>query len=568
MTAIFLKVADMSASACFLIAAVMLLRPALTKAPRYVRCLLWAMVGIKLLCPISIESAMSIIPAQIIDAQAVQFGGSPVLNTGFASLDGAVNNAIASSMPHSPAASADPLYLLAAVLSAVWLLGAAAMAAYTLIACLRLRRRVAASVRLDGNVYICDDIDTPFILGVIRPRIYLPSSLDDTSRENVLLHEREHSSRRDHWWKPLGFLILALHWFNPLVWAAYILLCRDLELACDEKIIAAMSDDEKKSYSETLLACSTGRGGIAACPLAFGEVGVKERVKTVQKYKKPSIIVVAAALLICAVTAGCFMTDPPEEQESAPVADDIVSESPTPEDAKPPYGDTVLESAINKAILDENAGSGPEGSNFACCSYIPLKEVESDDGHKVTCYGWAYYGEYAVSESGIELMSGSHVPVALTFSLGSGAISLEEYWTPGDGERFASSIEEKFPADIADEAMDSQRYVMSQIQACYDQAVRECGLDTGPIISELIEKICSAQPESSPEAMIENSPIEYRELLCYGQYTVDYCMERFAAGGETGAEGYIMAVACSELLDSPIGDAETGQAWYDAYMAK
>lgn len=562
---VFIKILNMSLSASVLIAVVIVLRFLLRGAPRYTRCFMWALVGIRLVCPVSVKSALSLMPRTArISSEAIQFGQIGLTPSGGMSASDAVTTVV----HNNSAASVEPVYVLARLFMALWLAGAAVMLAYTLVTWVRLRLRVRPSVQIENNVYICDEIDTPFILGLLRPRIYLPSALSAVQKENVLMHERAHLRRLDHIWKPLGFAVLTLHWFNPLVWAAYILMCRDLELACDEKVISRMTAPEKKSYSETLLACSVRRSGLAACPLAFGEVGVKERVKTVLRYKKPSVMAIALALVICAVTAGCFMTDPQEPaapaDSAAPTETAGLAESPAPDDVTAPAD--MLSLAIQDAIMEHNA-SGYNDYDYACCSYIPLGTNESDDGRRITCYGWAYYGEYNVSGAGIEDVSGSHVPVALTFLLGSGDITLEEYWTPGDGDRYEQSIREKFPEDIAGDALDSQKYVLAQVQSCYAQVVADSGLDTAPVIASLLERICSAQAESSPYALVENSPIEYRELLYYGQYTVDYCMERFAAGGETGAEGYVMAMACSELLQVPLDGAETGQDWYDGYIS-
>ena len=192
----------------------------------------------------------------------------------------------------------------------MWLIGLAAMLAYALVSYLRLRRRVRASIPLRENIYVCDEVASPFILGIVRPRIYLPSALDEAQWGSVLSHERAHLARHDHWWKPLGFALLAVYWFNPLLWLAYTLLCRDIELACDERALCGMDAGQIKDYSSALLACSVPRRMIAACPLAFGEVGVGARVKNALRYKKPAFWVVAVSVVVCTVVAVCFLTNP------------------------------------------------------------------------------------------------------------------------------------------------------------------------------------------------------------------------------------------------------------------
>ena len=199
----------------------------------------------------------------------------------------------------------------------VWLIGLGAMLLYALVSYLRLRRRVSVSLCVRENIYLCDAISSPFILGVVKPRIYLPSGLDEVQRQNVLSHERAHLARRDHWWKPLGFALLAVYWFNPVLWLAYTLLCRDIELACDERVIRTMDESAVKTYSTVLLACSMPRKAVITCPLAFGEVGVKERVKNALHYKKPAFWVVAASVAVCVVVAVCFLTNPPTDTDAA-----------------------------------------------------------------------------------------------------------------------------------------------------------------------------------------------------------------------------------------------------------
>ena len=225
-------------------------------------------------------------------------------------IDNAVNPSLSESFAAAPLASVNPLYVWTYLAGWVWLIGLGAMLLYALVSYLRLRRRVSVSLCVRENIYLCDAISSPFILGVVKPRIYLPSGLDEVQRQNVLSHERAHLARRDHWWKPLGFALLAVYWFNPVLWLAYALLCRDIELACDERVIRTMDESAVKTYSTVLLACSMPRKAVITCPLAFGEVGVKERVKNALRYKKPAFWVVAASVAVCVVVAVCFLTNP------------------------------------------------------------------------------------------------------------------------------------------------------------------------------------------------------------------------------------------------------------------
>ena len=311
MSGIFLKLLNLSISASWLVLVVLALRLVLKRAPKWVNVLLWGMVALRLMLPFSIESALSLIPsAETLSPEVVRFDPAPTITSGVTIIDNAVNPSLSESFAAAPLASVNPLYVWTYLAGWVWLIGLAAMLAYALVSYLRLRRRVSASIPLRENIYVCDEVPSPFILGIVRPRIYLPSALDEAQRGSVLSHERAHLARRDHWWKPLGFALLAVYWFNPLLWLAYTLLCRDIELACDERVLRGMDAGQIKDYSSALLACSVPRRMIAACPLAFGEVGVGARVKNALRYKKPAFWVVAVSVVVCTVVAVCFLTNP------------------------------------------------------------------------------------------------------------------------------------------------------------------------------------------------------------------------------------------------------------------
>ena len=318
MSGIFLKLLNLSISASWLVLVVLVLRLVLKRAPKWVDVLLWGMVALRLMLPFSIESALSLIPsAETLSPEVVQFDPAPTITSGVELIDNAVNPSLSESFAAAPLASVNPLYVWTYLAGWVWLIGLAAMLLYALVSYLRLRRRVSASIPLRENIYVCDEVASPFILGILRPRIYLPSALDETQRGSVLSHERAHLARRDHWWKPLGFALLAVYWFNPLLWLAYTLLCRDIELACDERVLCGMDAGQVKDYSSALLACSVPRRMLAACPLAFGEVGVGARVKNALRYKKPAFWVVAASVAVCVVVAVCFLTNPPTDTDAA-----------------------------------------------------------------------------------------------------------------------------------------------------------------------------------------------------------------------------------------------------------
>ena len=318
MAAVFLKLLNLSISASWLVLAVLVLRLISKRSPKWVNVLLWGIVALRLVLPFSIESALSLIPsAETVSPAAVQFDPAPTITSGVSVIDNAVNPSLSEHFAAVPTASVNPLYVWAYLAGWVWLIGLGAMLLYALVSYLRLRRRVSVSLCVRENIYLCDAISSPFILGVVKPRIYLPSGLDEVQRQNVLSHERAHLARRDHWWKPLGFALLAVYWFNPVLWLAYALLCRDIELACDERVIRTMDESAVKTYSTVLLACSMPRKAVITCPLAFGEVGVKERVRNALHYKKPAFWVVAASVAVCVVVAVCFLTNPPTDTDAA-----------------------------------------------------------------------------------------------------------------------------------------------------------------------------------------------------------------------------------------------------------
>ena len=318
MSGIFLKLLNLSISASWLVLVVLALRLVLKRAPKWVNVLLWGMVALRLMLPFSIESALSLIPsAETVSPEVVRFDPAPTITSGVTIIDNAVNPSLSESFAAAPLASVNPLYVWTYLAGWVWLIGLTAMLLYALVSYLRLRRRVSASIPLRENIYVCDEVPSPFILGIVHPCIYLPSALDEAQRGSVLSHERAHLARRDHWWKPLGFALLAVYWFNPLLWLAYTLLCRDIELACDERVLRGMDAGQIKDYSSALLACSVPRRMLAACPLAFGEVGVGARVKNALRYKKPAFWVVAASVIVCIVVAVCFLTNPRTDTDAA-----------------------------------------------------------------------------------------------------------------------------------------------------------------------------------------------------------------------------------------------------------
>jgi len=307
---VFLKILNMSISAGWLVLAVVVLRFALQKAPKALRVVLWGIVGLRLVWPFSIESILSLIPSAETVPPDIGMAATPAIHSGVPVVNAVLNPVLGSSMAATPQYSINPMQVAQFIAAWVWVIGMGIMVLYALVSWAVVRLRVREAAREEKNIWVCDRIGSPFILGIFLPRIYLPSDMAEEDKPYVLAHERAHLNRRDHWWKPLGFALLAGHWLNPLVWLAYILLCRDIELACDERVIRQMGEGSKKPYSEALINCSVPRRMIAACPVAFGETGVKGRIKSVLNYKKPAFWIILVAVLVCIAVAVCFLTDP------------------------------------------------------------------------------------------------------------------------------------------------------------------------------------------------------------------------------------------------------------------
>jgi len=310
MSEFFLKIVNMSISASWIVLAVVLLRFLLKKAPRWITVLLWGIVAIRLICPFSIESALSLIPSAETIRPEIMMDQTPEIDTGVPILNETINPVIRDSFASNPDRSANPLQIWIPILSLVWILGIVLLLTHTIISYWRIRRKVRTAVLLRENIYQSESVVSPFVLGIIKPKIYLPFPISAQDMEHVIAHEKSHIKRKDPLWKPFGFFLLTIHWFNPFLWLGYTLLCRDIELACDEKVVKGLNHEQKADYSQALLTCSVNRRMIAACPLAFGEVGVKDRVKSVLNYKKPAFWIIMVAILSCVVAAVCFLTDP------------------------------------------------------------------------------------------------------------------------------------------------------------------------------------------------------------------------------------------------------------------
>lgn len=322
MADIFLKIFNMSVSACWIVLAILLLRVVLKKAPKWLNCVLWGIAGLRLVMPFSFESIFSLVPTAEFVSDEMIHSNSSVDVSGAEIFSYVGNNPVwydlgisGGSLVFDEITAPDgnyinPLLIITYIASIVWAVGIAALLLYTLISFFRLKRKIGTAVLFRDNIYQSEAVVSPFVLGIIKPKIYLPFNMNEQDMSHVIAHEQAHIRRRDHWWKPLGFAALILHWFNPLVWLGYVLLCRDIELACDEKVVKALNNEQRADYSQALLTCSVNRRLIAACPLAFGEVSVKDRVKSVLNYKKPAFWIIIVAIVASIAVSVCFLTNP------------------------------------------------------------------------------------------------------------------------------------------------------------------------------------------------------------------------------------------------------------------
>lgn len=307
----FSFILNSSIAASWLILAVVVLRFLLRKAPKWINVVLWGLVAVRLLFPLSIESAFSLVPsAQTVPEEILRFEGDKLREPAY--LDVISNPNFSTDVSIELEQTVDRVQLRMMDMTFMWILGVMVLLLYAVISYWSLYRKVRTAVRYQDNIFQSEHVGSPFVLGIIRPRIYLPFHITEQNLKHVVSHEQAHIRHKDHWWKPLGFFLLTVHWFNPLMWLAYVLFCRDIELACDEKVIKELGNEQRADYTQALVACSVKHSMISACPIAFGEVGVKDRVKSIMNYKKPTFWIMLVSVVACVVVAVCFLTNPKE----------------------------------------------------------------------------------------------------------------------------------------------------------------------------------------------------------------------------------------------------------------
>ena len=355
MEKVFVEILNMGLTATWVVLAVLAVRALCHKAPKGLTVCLWALVGLRLVSPFIPESILSLIPSGKIVSPEILLAERPSIHTGVTMLNSMVNPYLSEhlapeysvSSGWAPGVSANPMQILAFVASLVWIAGMVIMFAYSLSSYLWLRHKVKVSLCYRNNIYFCDSIATPFVFGIIKPRIYLPSGMEEAQTECVIAHEMSHLKRKDHWWKTIAFFLLSVYWFHPLLWISYMLFSRDIERACDERVVREMEPESRKNYAEALVSCSLQKRRMLACPLAFGEVGVKNRVKSVLNYKKPAFWIVAVTVIAGVAIVVCFLTNP-------------LSDSGMPDQNADPYDNvSVIENKDGSmTIKGERYGSG------------------------------------------------------------------------------------------------------------------------------------------------------------------------------------------------------------------
>ena len=603
MAALFEKLLSMSASAGWLILAVVVLRLALCRAPKWMRCWLWALVGVRLVMPVSLKSPLSLVPQSPAEMGAVL--PEPPVTLPQQLPQGVGGYMAAADVQAGPG--------LMAALGWLWLAGVLLLLGYALLSMLRLRRRVAEAALLEGKVWQCDRVDTPFILGVFQPKIYLPSDLPPAALEPVLAHEFAHLARRDHWWKPLGFLLLAVYWFHPLVWLAYGLFCRDLELACDERVVRKLDGAGRKAYSQALLTCSADRHVLAACPLAFGEGNVKGRIRAALHYRKPAFWLVLAAAVACVAAAACFLTDPVRHptlewaqnltvEQVASVELVVMPQSQDKQYKR--FSSEEIPAVV--ALLNQSRGR-PEGepeslNGQSIWFYLTLTDgtrhevgnmgnvyLVIDGDYYDGPYDWLSTWEDAYGAGDSPLPEGYFDPT-LTLE---DVLKLSEkgeglVWEDLDGFSYTEAgsglyiriypIDSRYTLWVGG-AGPSGLIMYANLNCAYfgegvdirtgDAAAFVEGQEERRNRTAELFAVISSTPaaSSSPEDYLDAHPEEHQALLDGGTDTLCYIFSQFLTGNQTGLEGHLMRLVLDELAPEARLklEADTGQEYFDAW---
>lgn len=613
--------------ASFVILIVLAARLILNRAPKVFSYALWAIVLIRLLIPVSIPSPVSVIPDTPAASGAVINSALPEIE--FETLRDREQNYYESqnTSPEDVQVYVSRTMEPMVYLSLAWLVGIAGMLLYSGISYLKIRKKVQITVPLRDNIWIADDIKSPFVIGFLKPKIYLPNNLGEQEQEYIILHEQHHIRRFDHVIKTLAFLALTIHWFNPLVWIAFVLACKDMEMSCDEAVIRKLGENVRADYSASLLTLATGHRIIAGTPLAFGEGDTKGRIKNLAKWKKPAVWVLVLTIIICLILGVCLLTDRVSRQnqhvgttfyygnvteqsedridvlcndgtsrvfyyeagnEDIPLdltgkqvkirarLQDVTGNLFTTQVSQVP--DTrfdTLDKAIQNAILSHHSHRQDQ-EILDCASFFTYSsEGRSPAGSNkvdlVTEYGIVYHQGYRLEGGKLVEDGGCNVPTVLTFRVDDdGQYILAEYWEPRDGSYYPEDIKAKYPAFVWP---DTQKNLFEQKIAVFNQAME--GFNIGPevIIDHLITDICDRERWAPGFADLMTMCETQREILSYyGRDTLVCCFNQFGEGNQDDLRGQVMAYVCSDILESmgqkPIEGwswQRSGQDWFDAF---
>ena len=630
---LYMGVLDMSKTAAMVIAVVLLVRLLLKKAPKVFSYALWAVVLFRLLCPISFETPVSIVPhlpdtstGYNLADESIDLAGAgmaayqavgDLLNGGLGVQHIPTTEVTEDGMTRYVTADWWSVWILFG--KYVWAAGMAVMLLYSAFSYRRIKKQIEIAVPIRDNIWIADDIKSPFVIGFLRPRIYLPGNLGEKEQEYIILHEQHHIRRFDHIFKALAFLALTIHWFNPLVWLAFGLACKDMEMSCDEAVIRKLGGKVRADYSASLLSLATGRRIIAGTPLAFGEGDTKGRIRNLAKWKKPAVWVLILAMVVCLILGVCLLTDrvnrngqhigitfyygnvteqmsdgsnpyvilacndgtvktfyyeagnedisndlPGKNVRIRARLQDITGHLFTSE-VMQVHNDSfdTLEDAIQNAILRHHSSVGDE-SVLTCASFYSYASegstpLGSDYSDIVTEYGIVYHQNFRLENGVLVEDGGCNVPTVLTFSVTEdGHYSLAEYWEPRDGTFYPEDIRAKYPALVRP---DTQKHLFEQKIAVLNQAIIGFQIDSKVVVDYLLTDICDMERwAGSLDDLMLMSELERELLVYYGQDTLDYCFAQFEKGNQTEPKGKIMASVCIEILEMK---GESVGSWAD-----
>lgn len=558
MQTIFLKVLNMSLTGIWAVLIVLIARILLKKAPKIYSYLLWGVVFLRLICPFSIKSIFSLIPVKS-DAIPMDIAMEryPKIDTGISSIDFAVN-------PHLPPAtlgySANPLQIYIFILNVIWCVIFVILLLYSVITLLRLKMRLNSAVEWKAEpcpgkvkVYLMENLGTPFVMGIFRPVIYLPRELRGNEREYVLMHELVHIRRKDALVKAACYMITCIHWFNPFVWLAFVLMSRDMEMSCDETVLRENAGQGRKEYSESLLNLSVKGMGMKA-PLAFGENAVKTRIKNILSFKKTSRIVwIGAGILASVILIGLLFSPKMKADDSAVAVENLIpivrqtnrvqagGESDS-KDTNVLYafvsGDWIADWMEETVWKEKHVRS-------------PLELIPT---HKIVPYPDEVY-QYEIrlyNYEGDEEMAMIIVEDEWRYyTINDGACENFEFVT-----RLSSQITDELLYSMEDLERVEKESTYFLLDACFEDLVNA---DDNPELAL----------SSNSADYLEAKPVAHNQIISYGETALEYCYEQFEQGGQTGLKGQLMMHICLELRGESINTAErfvNGQEWYDAVV--